>query len=82
MEARRISAQEVKKRMEKGDHFVFIDARNPKAWGIFRYSTARRQANSCERNRAAPARDTNRPSDYHLLHVTGGGFKCPCGTGD
>lgn len=32
MEARRISAQDVKKRMEKGDHFVFIDARNPKAW--------------------------------------------------
>ena len=32
MEAQRITAQEVKRRMKKGEYFVFIDTRNPQAW--------------------------------------------------
>jgi rhodanese-related sulfurtransferase len=33
MEATRITVDEVRKRMEKGEPFTFIDTRNPKAWG-------------------------------------------------
>jgi rhodanese-related sulfurtransferase len=33
MEATRVTVDEVRKRMEKGEPFTFIDARNPKAWG-------------------------------------------------
>ena len=29
----RVTAEEVKKRMDRGEKFTFIDARNPKAWG-------------------------------------------------
>jgi rhodanese-related sulfurtransferase len=32
MNEQRITAQEVKRRMKKGEYFVFIDARNPQAW--------------------------------------------------
>jgi rhodanese-related sulfurtransferase len=32
MEATKISAHEVKARMDRGDLLVFIDARNAKAW--------------------------------------------------
>jgi len=32
MDATRVSAHEVKARMERGDPLVFIDARNAKAW--------------------------------------------------
>ena len=32
MEVTRVTVDEVKKRMEKGEPFTFIDARNPKAW--------------------------------------------------
>jgi rhodanese-related sulfurtransferase len=32
MIATKISAHEVKARMDRGDPMVFIDARNPKAW--------------------------------------------------
>ena len=32
MEATRVTVDEVKKRMENGEPFTFIDARNPKAW--------------------------------------------------
>ncbi|HEX2279152.1 MAG TPA: rhodanese-like domain-containing protein [Candidatus Tectomicrobia bacterium] len=32
MEATKVSAHEVKARMERGDPLVFIDARNAKAW--------------------------------------------------
>ena len=31
-EAPRITPQEVKKRMEAGERFTFIDVRNPQAW--------------------------------------------------
>jgi hypothetical protein len=31
MEAQRISAQNIKQRIKKGDYFVFIDTRNPVA---------------------------------------------------
>ena len=33
MEPTRISVSDVKGRMERGESFVFLDARNPKAWG-------------------------------------------------
>jgi hypothetical protein len=33
MEATKVSAHEVKARMDRGDPLVFIDARNAKAWG-------------------------------------------------
>jgi len=33
MEATRVSAHEVKARMDRGDPLVFIDTRNAKAWG-------------------------------------------------
>ena len=29
----RITVNELRKRMDAGDQFVFIDARNPQAWG-------------------------------------------------
>jgi rhodanese-related sulfurtransferase len=32
MEATKVSAHEVKARMDRGDPLVFIDARNAKAW--------------------------------------------------
>ena len=32
MEITRVTVEEVKIRMERGEHFVFVDARNPKAW--------------------------------------------------
>ncbi len=28
----RVTAEEVKKRMDRGEKFTFVDARNPKAW--------------------------------------------------
>lgn len=33
MEATRITAAEVKERMERGEEFAFVDTRNPQAWG-------------------------------------------------
>lgn len=33
MEATRVTVDEVKERMERGEPLVFIDCRNPKAWG-------------------------------------------------
>ena len=32
MEATRITVDEVKQRMDRGEQFAFIDTRNPKAW--------------------------------------------------
>ena len=31
-EVRRVSAEEVKSRLERGEPLVFLDCRNPKAW--------------------------------------------------
>lgn len=33
IEATRVTVDEVKERMERGEPFTFIDTRNPKAWG-------------------------------------------------
>lgn len=33
MEATRVTVDEVKERMERGEPFTFIDTRNPQAWG-------------------------------------------------
>jgi rhodanese-related sulfurtransferase len=33
MEPTRITVEEVRERMGRGEPFTFIDARNPKAWG-------------------------------------------------
>ena len=33
MEATRVTVDEVKQRMDRGEEFTFIDTRNPKAWG-------------------------------------------------
>lgn len=32
MEATRVTVDEVKERMERGEEFAFVDTRNPKAW--------------------------------------------------
>jgi rhodanese-related sulfurtransferase len=33
MEVTRITVDEVKERMDRGEQFAFVDTRNPKAWG-------------------------------------------------
>lgn len=33
MEATRVTADEVKERMDRGEQFTFLDTRNPQAWG-------------------------------------------------
>ena len=33
MEATRVTVDEVKERMARGEQFVFVDTRNPQAWG-------------------------------------------------
>ncbi|MBA3716386.1 MAG: hypothetical protein H0W76_28690 [Pyrinomonadaceae bacterium] len=33
MEPTRVTVDEVKERMERGEPFVFLDTRNPQAWG-------------------------------------------------
>jgi rhodanese-related sulfurtransferase len=33
MEPTRVTVDEVKERMDRGEQFVFVDTRNPKAWG-------------------------------------------------
>ena len=33
MEATRVTVDEVKERMNRGEEFTFIDTRNPNAWG-------------------------------------------------
>jgi rhodanese-related sulfurtransferase len=33
MEATRVTVDEVKERMERGEQFAFVDTRNPVAWG-------------------------------------------------
>lgn len=33
MEATRITVDEVKERMDRGEQFTFVDTRNPTAWG-------------------------------------------------
>ena len=33
MEATRVTVDEVKARMDRGEEFAFVDTRNPKAWG-------------------------------------------------
>jgi len=33
MEATRVTVDEVKERMDRGEAFAFVDTRNPKAWG-------------------------------------------------
>lgn len=33
MEPTRITVDEVRERMDRGERFVFLDNRNPKAWG-------------------------------------------------
>jgi len=32
MEATRVTVDEVKERMDRGEQFAFVDTRNPKAW--------------------------------------------------
>ena len=32
MEATRITVDEVKQRLDRGEQFTFVDSRNPKAW--------------------------------------------------
>ncbi len=32
MEATRVTVDEVKERMDRGEQFAFVDSRNPKAW--------------------------------------------------
>jgi rhodanese-related sulfurtransferase len=33
MEATRITVDEVKERLDRGEQFAFVDTRNPQAWG-------------------------------------------------
>ena len=33
MEATRVTTDEVKERMARGEQFTFVDTRNPQAWG-------------------------------------------------
>ncbi len=33
MEATRVTVDEVKERMDRGEPFAFVDTRNPRAWG-------------------------------------------------
>ena len=33
MEATRVTVDEVRERMERGEPFAFVDTRNPNAWG-------------------------------------------------
>jgi rhodanese-related sulfurtransferase len=33
VEATRVTVDEVKERMERGEQFTFVDTRNPQAWG-------------------------------------------------
>jgi rhodanese-related sulfurtransferase len=33
MEATRVTVDEVRERMERGEPFTFVDTRNPNAWG-------------------------------------------------
>ncbi len=33
MEPTRVTVDEVKERMDRGEKFTFLDTRNPKAWG-------------------------------------------------
>ena len=33
MEATRVTVDEVRERMERGEQFAFVDTRNPQAWG-------------------------------------------------
>ena len=33
MEVTRVTADEVKERMDRGEQFTFVDTRNPQAWG-------------------------------------------------
>ena len=33
METTRVTVDELKQRMDRGEQFTFIDSRNPKAWG-------------------------------------------------
>ncbi len=33
MEATRVTVNEVKERMDRGEQFAFVDTRNPQAWG-------------------------------------------------
>jgi rhodanese-related sulfurtransferase len=33
MEATRVTVDEVKERMDRGEQFAFVDTRNPAAWG-------------------------------------------------
>ena len=33
MEATRVTVDEVRERMERGEQFTFVDTRNPVAWG-------------------------------------------------
>ena len=32
MEATRVTIDEIKERMDRGEHFTFVDSRNPQAW--------------------------------------------------
>ena len=33
MEVTRVTAEEIKERMARGEQFTFVDTRNPQAWG-------------------------------------------------
>jgi rhodanese-related sulfurtransferase len=33
MEVTRVTAEEIKERMGRGEQFTFVDTRNPQAWG-------------------------------------------------
>jgi rhodanese-related sulfurtransferase len=33
VEATRVTVEEVKERLERGEQFAFVDTRNPQAWG-------------------------------------------------
>ena len=73
MEATRITVDEVKQRMDRGEQFTFVDSRNPKAWAeadkkLPNAIRKRKEANTRRCGDGVTGRRTRRRGDA----VTGG----------
>jgi hypothetical protein len=74
----RLTAEEVKRRMDGGEPVTFLDARADDAWQGGHADT-RIDAGASGFSRGAPVRDPPRAIDRYVLHVTTGEVRRPGG---
>lgn len=79
MEATRVTTDEVKERMDRGEQFTFVDTRNPQAWNDADTKlpgAVRVPADEVDQHLSEIPRDR---AVHHLLHLTARRVERQCG---